>query len=248
MEIRETKIHMGKKKTNRKTEPETTVTIDEAVAWLTRKGTKKQIAALDRYGITATDPFGVSVGELKKYGKSIGKDHELALALWATDRYEAQMLAAFVDDPQRVTLRQMNQWARGFNNWAIVDTVCMHLFDRTVHAWKQVPKWAKAKPEFTKRTSFALLWSLSVHDKTTSDEPFLAGLELIEQHADDERHFVKKAVNMALRAIGKRSLKLNQAATQAAQRLAESESESARWVGRHAYKELTHAKTLSRLA
>jgi 3-methyladenine DNA glycosylase AlkD len=238
---------MAKKKAKRQSSQTKEVTLDDAMAWLQRKGTKKQIAELQRYGITANEPFGVSVGEVKKYGKGIGTDHKLALQLWSTTRYEAQLLAAFVDDPEKVTIRQMNQWARGFDNWAIVDSVCFHLFDRTAHAWTQVRKWAKAKPEFTKRTAFALLWSLSVHDKSASDEQFLSGLDLIERNADDDRNFVKKAVNMALRAIGKRNAALNVAATATAERLAASDMVSARWVGKNAIRELKNTKTLSRL-
>ena len=214
------------------------VTSVEALAWLERRGTKKQISELDRYGITATRPFGVPVGELKKYAREVGTDHELAQELWASGRYEAQMLAAFVDDPAQVTVRQMNQWADDFDNWAIVDTVCFHLFDRTPHAWKKVTQWAKAKPEFKKRAAFALLWSLSVHDKEAPDRAFKDGLGLIETAATDDRIYVKKAVNMALRAIGKRNRALNKAAITTAERQSKLDDPAARWVGSHALREL----------
>ena len=148
------------------------VDVQEALRWLTRTGTKKGVEDLKRYGITAAHPFGVPVGVVKKYAGSIGTDHDLAVALWDSGRYEARLLAAFVDDPARVSLSQMNLWASEFDNWAVVDTVCFHLFDRTAHAWTRVDQWARTKPEFKKRAAFALLWSLSVHDRTATDASF----------------------------------------------------------------------------
>lgn len=219
----------------------------EVLQWLERRGTKKQIGELARYGITATKPFGVTVGDLKKYAKELGTDHELAQELWATGRYEARMLAAMIDDPSKVTVAQMNAWAAGFDNWAIVDTACFHLFDRTKHAWKRLPQWAKAKPEFKRRTAFALLWSLSVHDKEAPNRSFLEGLKLIESAASDERNFVKKAVNMALRAIGKRNRALNAAAIKTAERLSKLEDPTSRWVGSHALRELASSAVQAKL-
>ena len=224
------------------------VACDEVLDWLERKGTRRQVKELERYGITARAPFGVAVGELRKYAGRLGTDRELALSLWATGRYEARMLACMVDDPSRVTVKQMNAWAADFDSWALVDTACFQLFDRTKHAWKQAARWSKAKPEFTRRAGFALLWSLSVHDKEAADEPFLEGLKLIEAGADDERHFVKKAVNMALRAIGKRNAALNAAALETARRLAASSDDTARWIGKHALRELESASVRTRLA
>lgn len=210
----------------------------EALAWLEGRGTKKNVEGLKRYGITARRAFGVTVGDTKKYAKQVGMDHALAQALWASGWYEARLLAAFVDDPQQVTLQQMNGWADDFDNWAVVDTVCFSLFDRVPHAWKVIPRWAQAKPEFKKRAAFALLWSLSVHDKRASDEAFLKSLPLIVEGARDDRHFVKKAVDMALRAIGKRSAALNVAAIETAERLAAMDDPAPRWVGKHAAREL----------
>lgn len=226
----------------------TEVTLTDTLQWLARKGTKKQIKELDRYGITATEPFGVAVGELKKQAKQIGTDHMLAQHLWATGRYEAQMLASMIDDPSKVTAAQMNTWVADFDNWAIVDTACFHLFDRTKHAWKKIPQWARAKPEFTRRTAFALIWSLSVHDKDAPNRNFLDGLKLIEEAAIDDRNFVKKAVNMALRATGKRNPALNAAAIKTAERLSKSDDAVARWVGSHALRELKSPAVRKRLA
>ncbi len=220
----------------------------EALAWLKRRGTKKQIHELDRYGITATKPLGVTVADLRKYAKTIGTDHDLALALWASGHYEARMLAAMVDDPARVTLSQMNAWAADFDNWAITDTVCFQLFDRTPHAWKKAAQWSRAKREFVKRAAYALIWALSVHDKRAPDSAFREGLALIEAGAHDERHFVKKAVNMALRAVGKRNKALNATAIKVAKRLANEEAAAPRWIGSHARRELESPAVKRRLS
>jgi 3-methyladenine DNA glycosylase AlkD len=157
-------------------------------------------------------------------------------------------LAAFVDEPAKVTPAQMDRWCRDFDNWAVCDTACFHLFDKTQHAWKKVEDWSKLTGEFQKRASFALLWSLAAHDKATGSEPFLQGLALIEQAADDPRNFVKKAVNMALRAIGKRNAALHVAAVQSAARLATSGDVTARWVGKDALRELNSGGVKRRVA
>lgn len=236
------------RKTTRPVGPGAGTSLADVLRWLERRGTKKRIAELDRYGITATRPYGVSVGDLKRYGKTLGADHELALGLWGTGRYEARLLAAFVDDPARVTAAQMNAWAADFDSWALVDTVCFHLFDRTPHRWKKVAPWARARPEFKKRAAFALLWSLSVHDKEATDEAFLRSLPLVERAATDEREYVKKGVDMALRAVGKRSRALNEAAIATARGLAESDLPAPRWIGRHALRELESPAVRKRLA
>ncbi|MEZ5066286.1 MAG: DNA alkylation repair protein [bacterium] len=220
----------------------------DVLAWLERRGTKKNVAMLARYGITARDPLGVTVGDLRKYAKGLDPDHALAAALWATGRYEAQLLAAFVDDPSQVTTRQMNAWAADFDNWAVTDTVCFALFDRSPLAWKRIPVWAKSKHEFTKRGAFALLWSLSVHDRKAADAAFVRCLPLVEQAATDERDLVKKGVDMALRAVGKRNAVLHTAAVATARRLAATEGGSSRWIGRHALRELESATVKRRLA
>ncbi|HSO74707.1 MAG TPA: DNA alkylation repair protein [Blastocatellia bacterium] len=201
-----------------------------------------------RYGVFTNKAFGVSMSNMQKVAKPLGRNHELAAALWETGWYEARMLTSFIDEPSRVTAAQMDRWCRDFDNWGIVDTVCFNLFDRTPHAWRKVTEWSNQEAEFVKRAAFALLWALTVHDKVAGDEPFLKGLNLIERAADDERHFVKKAVNMALRAVGKRNPALNAAAVRVARRLAESANPAARWVGKDALRELTSASVTRRLA
>lgn len=170
-----------------------------------RTGTREGREGMARYGIPDTRAFGVAVGALKAYAKPIGKDHALAQALWKSGHYEARMLASYVGDPALLTAKQMDAWASDFDNWAVCDTVCFHLFDRTPLAWPRVFAWAGARAEFKKRAAFALLWGLTVHDKTAKDAQFLACLTLIERGAEDERDYVKKAVDMALRALGKRN-------------------------------------------
>jgi 3-methyladenine DNA glycosylase AlkD len=190
-----------------------------------------------RYGIPSDGAYGVTVGELRAFAKGIGRNHALAQALWSSGRYEARMLAAFVDDPAEVTVAQMNAWAGEFDNWAICDTACFALFDRSPHAWSRVRAWAGARPLFTKRGAFALLWGLTVHDKAAADRAFLECLPLIEKAASDERDLVMKGVGMALRALGKRNPALRRAAVTLASRLASSEGPQA-WIGRSTLREL----------
>jgi 3-methyladenine DNA glycosylase AlkD len=219
-----------------------------AVAWLKRHGTKAHRDGMARFAIPSDKAFGVSMSKMQVLAKQLGKNHELAAALWGTGWYEARMLAQYVDDPARVTAAQMDRWCRDFDNWAICDTACFALFDRTPHAWRKVEQWAGRRNEFEKRAAFALLWGLTVHDKGAGDEPFLRSLPLIERAATDERHFVKKSVNMALRAIGKRSPSLNAAAIKVAKRLAASPEAAPRWIGKDALRELTGPSVTGRIA
>lgn len=217
------------------------------VAWLRSHGSKGVRDGMARYAIPSDDAFGVTVGAMRAYAKKLGKDHELAGALWTDGHYESRMLACFVDDAALVTPAQMDRWCKGFDSWAICDTACFHLFDRTPHAWKKVAAWAPRREEFIRRAAFALLASLSVHDKKAGDALFVRGLRLIERAAPDERNFVKKAVNWALRSIGKRNAALNAASVRLAERLAASAKPAARWVGKDALRELTSASVQRRL-
>ena len=222
--------------------------VEAGVASLKQLATKQTRDGMARYGIPPDKAFGVSVGTLQKLAKQLGRNHELAAALWNTGWYEARMLACYIDEPTSVTPAQMDRWCRDFDNWAICDTACFALFDRTPHAWRKVEQWSRRRDEFVKRAAFALLWGLTVHDKDADDEPFVQGLLLVERAATDERHFVKKAVNMALRAIGKRNRTLNAAAVEVAQRLSDSPQTAPRWVGKDALRELTSPAVTKRLA
>ncbi|HEX6052413.1 MAG TPA: DNA alkylation repair protein, partial [Gemmatimonadaceae bacterium] len=211
--------------------------VDETLTWLERRGTKKNREGMARYGIVAKKVFGVSVSDLQQLGKRMGRDHDLALALWDTGWYEARMLTGFIDVPEQVTPAQMNSWARDFDNWAVCDHLCFHLFDRTPHAWRKVEQWSTRKEEFVRRAAFALLAALALHDKRAEDERFLKTLPLIERAASDDRNFVKKGVSWALRGIGRRNRTLNVAAVDLATRLAKSDEPAARWVGRDALRD-----------
>jgi 3-methyladenine DNA glycosylase AlkD len=221
--------------------------VQSALKWLKNHSTQSTLDGMARYAIPSNNAYGVAMRDIKALGKALGRNHALATALWSTGVYEARMLASFVGDPERLTAAQMDQWCRTFDNWALCDALSFNLFDRSPHAWSKVNAWSKKRGEFEKRTAFALLWSLTVHDKAASDEQFIQGLDLIEREAGDDRNFVKKAVNMALRAIGKRNRALNSAAVEVARRLASSGNVSAAWVGKNALRELVSPSVAKRL-
>jgi 3-methyladenine DNA glycosylase AlkD len=205
--------------------------LDETMQWLERTGTSRQKAELARYGIDAPKAFGVSVGALLRYAKPRPKDHALAGALWKTGWYEARLLAGMLDDPAQVTRRQMDAWARAFDNWGVCDTVVWHLFDHTPLAWEKAREYAAARPEFVKRAGFAMIAGRVARDRTSPDRPYLDLLPLVERGALDERPLVRKAVSWALRRLGGRSPALFAASTALAKRLAASADPGARWVG-----------------
>lgn len=221
--------------------------VEGVVSSLKRLGTKGTRDGMARYAIPSDNAFGVTVGEIRQLGKRLGHNHELALGLWQTGFYEARMLAAFVDDPESVTPAQMDRWCKDFDNWAICDTVCFHLFDKTPHAFRKVAHWADRRNEFEKRAAFALLASLGVHDKEASDDEFARCLPLIERASTDERNFVKKGVSWALRVVGRRSRELNEASVKLSEKLAKSDNAAARWIGKDALKELTSKAVMARL-
>ncbi len=200
-----------------------------------------------RYGIRTAKAFGVAMADIQKMARRFGVDHALAAGLWETGWYEARTLAALVEDPAQVTEDQMDRWCADFDNWAICDTVCFKLFDRSPYALAKVEAWARSRVEFTRRGAFALLASLALHDKGAPDEAFSRCLPLIEDAAEDDRNFVKKAVNWALRAIGERSPALHAAALATAAMLAGSSSAPARWVGKDAFRQLRSPAVLGRL-
>lgn len=224
-----------------------------AVAALRRVATKATVEGMARYGIPSKGALGVRVGKIKAIGAGIvrqgGRDHALALALWETGVYEARLLATFVGDPVKLTPAQMDRWAEDFDSWAVCDTACFALFDRSPHAFKKIDQWAKRSEEFVLRGSFALLASVALHDKTAADEAFLERLPLIEASAGDERNFVKKGVSWALRSVGRRSPELHAASVDLAARLAESpRGSAAKWVGSDALRDLTKPAVMKRLA
>ncbi len=199
-----------------------------------------------RFGINPKNTLGVSIPTLRGIAKSHRRDHALALELWDSGIHEARILAAFVDDPKLVTEAQMESWADVFDSWDVCDQVCSNLFDKTKFANQKVDEWSACSEEFVKRAGFVLMASLAVHDKTSGDERFEKWLPLIVREANDERNFVRKAVNWALRQIGKRNSRLCTKAIKVARELSKSESKSARWIGKDALRELENKKSAAR--
>jgi 3-methyladenine DNA glycosylase AlkD len=234
-------------KTRKAKQPPLAPSASELLKALERQGTKAYKDGLTRYGIVAPKAFGVSMNAIHALAKRTGKNHALAAALWKTGWYEARLLAAFVAEPERVTPAEMDRWADDFDNWAVCDTACFHLFDRTPHAFKKVTAWSKRREEFVKRAAFALLASVALHDRTTPDAEFVRCLPLIERAANDERNFVKKAVLWALRGIGARSPELNAAARALAERLGASDEPAARFIGKGALRELSSPASKRRM-
>jgi 3-methyladenine DNA glycosylase AlkD len=214
------------------------IDVDSVIKSLKRLADKRTLDGMARYAIPSDKAFGVPMRAIQDLGKRLGPNHKLAAALWNTGWYEARTLAAFVEEPQRVTAAQMDRWVRDFDSWAICDTVCFKLFDRVPHAFDKVLQWSELKDEFGKRAAFALLASLALHSKC-DDAQFARYLPLIRRAAADQRNFVKKGVSWALRAIGRRGPQLTSAAIEIARRLAASEQAGERWVGKDAFKELT---------
>jgi 3-methyladenine DNA glycosylase AlkD len=211
-------------------------------------GSPENRAGMARYGINVAEAFGVPIPALRAIARRLGTDHALAQALWETRNHEARILAALVDDPALVSDGQMEAWVSAFDSWDLCDQVCSNLFDRTSAAHAKAAEWAGRDEEFVKRAGFALMAALSVHDKRADEAAFLAFLPLIEREAGDERPYVKKAVNWALRQIGKRDPMLNRAAVETAERVRAQGSRSARWIAADALRELTSEKVQQRLA
>jgi 3-methyladenine DNA glycosylase AlkD len=191
-----------------------------------------------RYGISTNGTLGVPMPALRGLAKKTGRSHELAAELWASGIHEARILATLVEEPARVTRRQMNQWARDFDSWDVCDQACQNLFRYTSLAWEMAAEWAGARAEFPRRAAFALMAGLAVKAKKAPDEAFEAFLPLITAAATDERNLVKKAVNWALRAIGKRNARLRGAAIAAAESIRTIDSPAARWIASDALREL----------
>lgn len=195
-------------------------------------------AGMARFGITVDRALGVQIPVLRTIARDHRRDHELALALWATGGHEERLLAGFVDDPAKVTPEQMDAWVADFDSWDLCDQVVSNLLARTPHARDRLPTWIEDEREYVRRAGFVVVCALAVHDKAAPDETFLPYLPLVEAYAHDDRNFVKKAVNWALRQIGKRSPTLRTPAIACAERLAARRDPPARWIGRDALREL----------
>jgi 3-methyladenine DNA glycosylase AlkD len=205
------------------------------------------LAGMTHFAIKTDRALGVSAPRMRKLAKEIGTDHKLALGLWQSNIHEARVIAALIDDPKQVTKFQMNAWACQFDNWAVCDVCCCVLFDKTAFAWDKAKEWTKRKEEFVRRAGFVLMAALAVHDKKAQDKKFLPFFSIIKRRADDKRNFVKKAVNWALRQIGKRNITLNKKAVAIAKEIRKTDSPAARWIAADALRELTNKKVLVRL-
>ena len=223
------------------------MTAQDVIEELRKYYNPRNLEGMSHYGINVEKAFGVNVPVLRALAKKIGTNHELALKLWESGYHEARHIATMIDDPKLVTKSQMNKWVRDFNSWDICDGACSNLFRFTPHAFDKVFEWTKRKEEFIRRTGFSLIAYLAVHDKKRDDKNFLKFFPLIKKHSVDERNFVKKAVNWALRQIGKRSKFLNKEALKLAKEIKSLDSKSAKWIANDATRELTDSKTLSRI-
>lgn len=206
-----------------------------------------QLAGMARYGIKPDGRLGVSVPYMRKLAKEIGRDHGLALELWQTGIAEARIMAALVDEPDKLTEQQMEEWVRDIDSWDVCDQVCLNLFEKSPLAWKKVRDWFEREEEFVKRTAFSLIACLAWHNKTAGDQKFIELLPVIKRGATDERNFVKKAVNWALRTIGKINPNLNRAAITTAREIQKLDSKAARWIAADAIRELESQAVQRRL-
>jgi len=212
--------------------------VEEVLEKLKSKARPDQLEGMARYGMVSEGRLGLSIPELRKMAKEIGKDHKLALELWASGLQEARILAAMIDRPEEVTEEQMERWVRDIDSWDVCDQVCMNLFERVPFARRKISEWARREEEFVKRTAYSLIACLAWHDKKATDEDLMEYLPIIKDGAMDERNFVKKAVNWALRSIGKRNANLNRAAMETAKEVQQMDSRAARWVAADALREL----------
>jgi len=219
----------------------------EVLARLKALESPKDREGMARFGIKPAHALGISVTKLREIGKEIGRDHELALELWASGIHEARILATVIDDPQLVSRAQMESWVEDFDSWDLCDQACMNLFWRAENGVEMAFEWAERDEEFVKRASFALMARFATKRAKASDELLESFLPVIEMAAEDDRNFVRKAVNWALRGIGKRNSHLNELAIECANRILVRDSSSARWIARDALRELTSDKIKARL-
>jgi 3-methyladenine DNA glycosylase AlkD len=221
---------------------------EDVIARLQSIANPAGLEGIAHFGInTANSLGGITSPMLQKLAREIGRDHDLAEQLWASGIHEARLLACVVDDPKMVTEEQMERWVRDFDSWDVCDTCCGYLFDKTPFSYRKAMEWSEREEEYVKRAGFALMAYLAVHDKKVADERFIEFLPAIKREATDSRNFVKKAVNWALRQIGKRNSRLNEAALKAAREIGQIDSKSARWVASDALRELTGEAVQRRL-
>jgi 3-methyladenine DNA glycosylase AlkD len=219
----------------------------EIIRRLESMANPQAVEEMARFGIISRNVLGISTPEIMRLAKEISKDHTIAGELWASGIYEGRILACFVEDPSQLSERQMESWVKDFDSWAVCDQCCMRLFDKSPMAYGKVIEWSRRKEEYVRRAGFVLMAVLAVHDKKAADEKFIPFLSIIRDAATDERNYVKKAVNWALRQIGKRNIRLNQAAVETAEAIKLVNSSSARWIAADALRELRGKAVQERL-
>ncbi len=212
---------------------------EEIIIQLRSLAQPQAVAGVSRFGIDTQNALGISLPALRKMARQIGKNHNLALQLWDSGIHEARLLAGMIAEPQAVTESQMEKWVSEFDSWDICDPCCSNLFDKTPFAYRKAEEWSRREEEFIKRAGFVLMATLAVHDKQATDTEFAQFLTIIAKNAGDERNFVRKAVNWALRQIGKRNLNLNRQAIATTQAVQKMESPTAHWIAADAWRELT---------
>jgi 3-methyladenine DNA glycosylase AlkD len=206
------------------------------------------LAGMGRFGINTKKAYGISIPELRRMAKEIGMDHVIALKLWESGIHEARILAGMIDDPGKVSDRQMEKWVKDFDSWDVCDQVCSNLFDKTEVAYQKAIDWSGRREEFVKRAGFVLMAALAVHDKDRKDRDFEKLLPIIIRESGDARNFVRKAVNWALRQIGKRSHRLNEISIKTAREVKKMDSKAGRWIASDALQELTSEAVQKRLS
>ena len=219
---------------------------EEVMAQLKSMGNPKNIEGMRRFGIKSENNFGNSVTTLRNYAKKIGKNHDLAVKLWESGIRDARMVAACIENPETVTEEQVDKWVRDLDSWDICDYCCGHFFDKTPIAYKKVREWTKSKELFVKRAGFSLIAWLAVHDKKKDDSEFISFLKIIERESTDERNYIRKSVNWALRQIGKRNIDMNKKALAISKKIQKIDSKSAKWIASDAIRELTSKKVKQR--
>jgi len=220
---------------------------EEIIKKLKSMSNQGNVQGMARYGINPQNNLGISIYLLRPLAKEIGTHHRLAQQLWDSGIHDARLLAVFIEDPAQVTSEQMDQWAQDFDSWDVCDQACTSLFDQTAYAWNKVFEWPSRNEEFVRRAAFSILAGLAVHDKNARDRKFEMVFPLIKQYAADERNYVKKAVNWALRNIGKRNLNLNKKAIHLAEEILTMKSRSAQWIAHDALRELCSEKIQKKL-
>jgi len=220
---------------------------DDIIKQLKSMSNQKNVEGMARYGINPHNNLGISIYNLRPLAKKIGKNHKLALKLWDSGIHDARLLAVFIDDPLQVTNKQMDNWAKDFDSWDVCDQACTSLFDLTPYAWKKVFEWAERNEEFVKRGAYSLIAGLAVHDKKAENSMFEDFFSIIIKESTDERNYVKKAINWALRNIGKRNTNLNKKAIETAKKIQKIDSKSAKWIAKDAIRELTSEKVQKKI-